>query len=555
METPANESIAFDVVIVGAGPAGLAAAIHLQQLACQKNKALSICVVEKGASVGANILSGAILEPRALDELIPDWRGLSAPVDTLVTDDQVLWFSAKKSYTIPRWTHPKSLKNKGNYIISASRFCHWLGEYAEGLGIPIFPGFAATEVIYNTSADDCRVAGVMIGEKGRGVDGKPHKHYQAPLALRANYTLFAEGSHGYLGQQLIARFHLDHDKNPQHYALGIKELWKISPDLHQSGLVVHSAGWPLSESRSTGGGFLYHFDDDLVAVGLVTDLSYRNPHVNLFAEMQRYKTHPTIKNFLDKGRCIGYGARCLTKGGLQSQPLMNFPGGLLIGDDAGTLNAGKIKGIHTAMKSGILAAQSVMRAMTDERQSFDLSHYETLYAQSWAYHELYENRNVSPAQYHLGSCLGGVYALIDVDWFNGALPWTLKQSKPDYANLIPVNKAKWINYFKPDRRLTFTYDDALSLASIRHQADQPNHLQLKDQATAIDDNQHRYNEPAQRYCPADVYELVTDDEGKTTLNIHAQNCLHCQTCAIKCPAQNITWTPPEGGSGPNYSDM
>lgn len=551
--TTERESMPFDVVIVGAGPAGLAAAIHLKQLADKAEQALEICLIEKGAEVGAHIVSGAVFEPRALNELIPDWQTLDTPITTAVAkDDIALLTSAEKAYRMPDWVVPKTMHNKGNYIISLSNLCKWLGEYAENLGINVFPGFAGADILYD---DNGVVYGITTGDMGVGANGEPKGSYEPGIELHAKYTVFAEGCHGHLGKLLIEKFNLANDKDPQHYGIGIKELWEIPAESHQPGLVLHTAGWPLTESKSTGGGFLYHFGDNLVSVGLITDLSYSNPHLSPFDEMQRYKTHPLIKKHLENGKRIGYGARAITKGGLQSQPKMHFPGGLLIGDDAGTLNAAKIKGTHTAMKSGMIAAEVLINAISAGRELDDLSEYHTAYKDSWAYQELHQQRNFSPALHQWGSLLGAAYAFVDINLFNGKLPWTLTDPKPDYARLTIANRAKKIDYPKPDGQLTFDRLSSVFLASLYHDEDQPVHLRLKDIAVPIQVNLTKFDEPAQRYCPANVYEIVTKENGEKKLQINAQNCVHCKTCDIKDPSQNITWIVPEGGSGPNYSNM
>ncbi len=544
----------FDVVIVGAGPAGLSAAIRLRQLAAEKDQDLMVCVVEKGSEVGAHILSGAVFEPTALNELIPDWQEKNAPLLTKVSEDNIYLFRGQnKSIKIPNLFAPKTMHNDGNYIVSLGNVCRWLAEQAEALGVEIFPGFAASEVLYN---DDGSVKGIATGDMGIGRDGEKKDGYMPGMELHAKYTLFAEGCRGHLGKELIAKFKLDKGKEPQHYGIGIKELWKVPAEQHKQGLVVHTAGWPLSESGSAGGGFLYHIEDEQVVVGLITDLSYSNPHVSPFDEFQRYKHQSAIKQYLEGGERISYGARAITKGGLQSQPKMSFPGGLLIGDDAGTLNFAKIKGSHTAMKSGMIAAETVISAMASERANDDLLEYADNYKKSWAWKELHAQRNFGPAQHKWGNLLGSAYAFIDLNIFNGKLPWTLSDPEPDYAQLKPASECKKINYPKPDGKLSFDKLSSVFVSNTNHEEDQPVHLQLKDPSIPIEVNLEKYDEPAQRYCPAGVYEIVRDDDGNNPkFVINAQNCVHCKTCDIKDPSQNIHWVTPEGTGGPNYPNM
>lgn len=544
----------FDVVIVGAGPAGLSAAIRLRQLAAQNDQDLMVCVVEKGSEVGAHILSGAVFEPTALNELIPDWQEKNAPLLTKVSDDNIyLCRGQEKSIKIPNFFAPKTMHNNGNYIVSLGNVCRWLAEQAEALGVEIFPGFAASEVLFN---EDGSVKGIATGDMGIGRDGEMKDSYMPGMELHAKYTLFAEGCRGHLGKELIAKYELDKGKEPQHYGIGIKELWKIPADQHKQGLVVHTAGWPLSESGSAGGGFLYHIEDQQVVVGLITDLSYSNPHVSPFDEFQRYKHQAVIKQYLKGGERISYGARAITKGGLQSQPKMSFPGGLLIGDDAGTLNFAKIKGSHTAMKSGMIAAETVIAAINGERANDDLVEYAENYKNSWAWKELHAQRNFGPAQHKWGNLIGSAYAFIDLNIFNGKLPWTLRDPEPDYAQMKQASECKKINYPKPDGKLSFDKLSSVFVSNTNHEEDQPVHLQLKDPSIPIEVNLEKYDEPAQRYCPAGVYEVVRDDDGNNPkFVINAQNCVHCKTCDIKDPSQNINWVTPEGTGGPNYPNM
>ncbi|PID65452.1 MAG: electron transfer flavoprotein-ubiquinone oxidoreductase [Gammaproteobacteria bacterium] len=548
-----RESMPFDVVIVGGGPAGLATAIRLKQLADAYGRELDICLIEKGAEIGAHILSGAVFEAQVLGELIPNWQELNAPVTTPVSRDKLAWLiNAKKSITIPGWAAPKTMHNWGNYIISLGHLCRWLAEYADTLNIHIFTGFAGAEILYDKHGAVC---GVVTDDKGIGRNGEKKATYQQGIELRAKYTVFAEGCHGHLGKQLIEQFGLNQGRDPQHYGLGVKELWQVPAAQHQPGLVLHTGGWPLSESRSTGGGFVYHFDENLVAVGLITDLSYSNPYVAPFEEMQRYKTHALIKQHLSGGKRIGYGAKAVCKGGLQSLPTMHFPGGLLIGDAAGTLNFAKIKGIHTATQSGMLAAHVIFSALAEGRAKDNLYEYTQAFQSTWVYQELYQQRNFGPAQHRWGNLLGSAYGFIDINCFNGKLPWTLSDKQADYATLKKTADAKSINYPKPDGQLTFDRLSSLYLAGLYHQEDQPVHLQLADTEQALISNLLNFAEPAQRYCPAGVYEVIDDETGGKVLHINAQNCVHCKTCDIKDPAQNITWVTPEGGSGPNYSNM
>ncbi|MCK9503442.1 MAG: electron transfer flavoprotein-ubiquinone oxidoreductase [Porticoccaceae bacterium] len=539
----------YDVLIIGAGPAGLAAACKLRQL----NQDISVCVVEKGSEVGAHILSGAVFEPRALNELFPDWQEKGAPLNTPVAGDDIYVLNnSSSSIKVPHLFVPKTMNNHGNYIISLGNLCRWLAEQAEALGVEIFPGFAAADIVYH---EDGSVKGIATGDMGVGHDGQPKDSYMPGMELHGKYTLFAEGCRGHLGKRLIEKFDLASGKEPQHYGLGIKELWKIPQDKHKQGLVVHSAGWPLQESGSAGGGFLYHIEDNQVVVGLITDLSYSNPHVSPFEEFQRYKTHPVIKQYLEGGERISYGARAIVKGGLQSLPKMSFPGGLLIGDDAGTLNFAKIKGTHTAMKSGMIAAEVVAEALAAERSSDELSNYKQAFEASWAWQELHLQRNFGPAQHKWGNILGSAYVFIDINIFNGKLPWTLSDPKPDHEQLKPAKDCKPINYPKPDNKLTFDRLTSVFLSNTNHEEDQPCHLTLKNPDIPISHNLPLFDEPAQRYCPAGVYEVVDNADGSKRFQINAQNCVHCKTCDIKDPTQNIVWITPEGAGGPNYPNM
>lgn len=539
----------YDVVIVGAGPAGLAAACRLKQV----NADISVCVVEKGSEVGAHILSGAVLEPSALNELFPDWEAMGAPLHTPVSGDQIFVFTgAEKRIKVPSLFAPKTMHNHGNYVISLGKLCRWLAQQAENLGVEVFPGFSAAEVLYG---DNDEVLGIATGDMGIGHNGEQKASYMQGMELRAKYTLFSEGCRGHLGKQLIAKYALDAGKDPQHYGIGIKELWKIPAEQHQPGLVVHSAGWPLDESKSLGGGFLYHLEDNQVALGLITNLSYSNPHVSPYDEFQRYKHHPEIKKHLEDGERLTYGARALLKGGLQSQPKMSFPGGLLIGDDAGTLNFAKIKGSHTAMKSGMIAAETVAEALATDKHNTDLQEYAEAYKASWAYKELHMQRNFGPAQHKFGSILGSAYAFIDINIFNGLLPWTMRDKIADHETLKPASECAKIDYPKYDGVLSFDKASSVFMSNTNHEEDQPCHLVLADPDMPINKNLELYDEPAQRYCPAGVYEVLANDDGSPRFQINAQNCVHCKTCDIKEPSQNINWVTPEGAGGPNYPNM
>lgn len=548
-----RESMEYDVVIVGAGPAGLSAAYQLKS----NNDALSVCIVEKGAEVGAHILSGAVLETRALDELIPDWASHSAPIEVKVTNDEILLLKNENTaQQIPSLLAPKTMRNHGNYIVSLGNVCRWLAEQAEAVGVEIFPGFSAQDFILN---ERNQVVGILTGDMGVNKAGEEKATYMPGMELRAKYTVFAEGARGHLGKKLIRHYNLDDGKDSQHYGIGIKELWKVPKEKHQQGLVVHTAGWPLAESGSHGGGFLYHLDNNQVAVGLAVDLAYSNPHLSPFDEFQRYKHHPSIAKHLEGGERTAYGARVITKGGLQSQPKMTFPGGILIGDDAGTLNYAKIKGSHTAMKSGMIAADTLLSLFAsnvgdDSSFTAEPIEYKENYRQSWAYKELHTQRNFGPAQHKWGNIWGSAYAFFDINLFNGQLPWTLRIPEPDHSTLVHASTANTITYPKPDGKLSFDKLSSVYLSNTNHEEDQPCHLALVDPELPIRDNLPLFDEPAQRYCPAGVYEVI-EEQGIKRFQINAQNCVHCKTCDIKDPAQNITWVVPEGGGGPNYPNM
>ncbi len=549
-----REFMEFDVVIVGAGPSGLSAACRLKQKAADAGKELSVCVVEKGSEVGAHILSGAVFETRALDELFPNWKELGAPLNTPVQrDDIYLLKNAENGQKIPDFFVPKTMHNQGNYIISLGNLCRWLAEQAENLGVEVYPGFAAQEALIN---EDGAVYGILTGDMGVDRDGNPKDGMYTPgMELRAKYTFFAEGCRGHIGKQLIKRYNLDSEADAQHYGIGIKEIWDIDPAKHEEGLVVHTAGWPL-DNDNPGGSFLYHTENNQVAVGMIIDLSYSNPHLSPFDEFQRYKHHPVISQYLEGGTRVAYGARALTKGGLNSLPKMVFPGGALIGCDLGTLNFAKIKGNHTAMKSGMLAAEAAADAILQGREGGDeLTAYVDGFKASWLYEDLFCSRNFGPAIHKFGAVLGGAFNFIDQNIFGGKIPFTLRDTTPDYAKLKLAADSKKIVYPKPDGKLSFDKLSSVFLSNTNHEEIQPCHLKLADASIPLGKNLAMYDEPAQRYCPAGVYEIVTQDNGEQKFQINAQNCVHCKTCDIKDPAQNITWVAPEGTGGPNYPNM
>jgi electron-transferring-flavoprotein dehydrogenase len=544
-----RESMSYDVVVVGAGPAGLATAIRVKQLSAERGHDVSVCVVEKGSEVGAHILSGAVIDPRALAELFPDWKAQGAPLDTPVTADRFLFLTQSGSLGVPEWMLPDCFKNHGNYVASLGNLCRWLGTMAEALGVEIYPGFAAAEVLFT---GDGRVRGVATGDMGIGREGEHTARYQPGIDLIAKYTVFAEGCRGHLGKRLQERFKLREGVAPQVYGIGLKELWEVREDRHQPGLVVHTAGWPL-ENDTYGGSFLYHLDNRQVAVGFVVGLAYRNPYLSPFEEFQRYKTHPAIRGTFEGARRISYGARAIAAGGLQSLPKLTFPGGVLVGDDAGFLNASRIKGTHAAIKSGMLAAEAAFEALSNGREGDELTAYPEAFRASWLHEELHRARNFKPMM-SKGLVLGSLLVGIDQKLFGGRAPWTLTHGHADHETLVRKDDARPIEYPKPDGVLTFDRLSSVFVSNTNHEEDQPVHLRLTDPTIPTKLNLPVYAGPEQRYCPAGVYEFVAEN-GTERLQINAQNCVHCKTCDIKDPAQNIQWVTPEGGGGPNYPNM
>nr|WP_218177932.1 electron transfer flavoprotein-ubiquinone oxidoreductase [Pseudomonas salomonii] len=547
----------FDVVIVGAGPAGLSAACRLKQKAAEAGKEISVCVVEKGSEVGAHILSGAVFEPRALNELFPDWKALGAPLNTpVVRDDIYVLRSPDASTKVPDFFVPKTMHNEGNYIISLGNLCRWLAQQAENLGVEVYPGFAAQEALFDENGV---VRGIITGDLGVDREGHPKEGVYTPgMELRGKYTLFAEGCRGHIGKQLIQRFKLDSDADAQHYGIGLKEIWEIDPAKHQPGLVVHTAGWPLDimSNENTGGSFLYHLENNQVVVGLIVDLSYSNTFLSPFDEFQRLKHHPVLAQYLEGGKRISYGARALAKGGINSLPKMVFKGGALIGCDLGTMNVAKIKGSHTAMKSGMLAADAVAERLFAESEGGDeLTNYVDSFKSSWLYEELFASRNFGPAMHKFGPIIGAGFNWFDQNILGGKMPFTLHDTKPDYACLKLAKDSKKIDYPKPDGKLSFDKLSSVFISGTNHEEEQPCHLKLKDPSIPIGTNLPLYDEPAQRYCPAGVYEVITKEDGEKRFQINAQNCVHCKTCDIKDPSQNITWVTPEGAGGPTYPNM
>ena len=549
-----RDTMEVDVLIVGAGPAGLAAAIRLKQLASSQGKDIAVTVLEKGSEPGAHILSGAVMDPRALSELLPNWKELGAPLHQAVTADQVLFLTETGAINTPQWLIPQCFHNHGNYAISLSNLTRWLGAQAEGMGVEIYPGFTAAEVLYN---DDGSVKGVATGHQGLGKDGQPTANFQLGMELHAKYTLFAEGSRGHLGKQLIARYQLDAGKDPQTYALGVKELWEIKPEKHQAGLVIHTAGWPM-DSDTYGGGFMYHLEDNKVTLGLVTGLDYTNPWLSPFEEMQRWKTHPRIRHFLEGGKRLGYGARAITAGGLLSLPKTVFPGGALIGCDAGYLNAARIKGSHAAIKTGMLAAEAAFDAVQAGRAQDELAAYPAAFEHSWLFDELNQARNFKSwfkLGFHAGTLMTGIEQWLLPKLGFKSPPWTRHGRHADHTRLLPANQCEKILYPKPDGQITFDRLSSVFISNTNHEENQPAHLTLKDTSIPVNLNLATYAGPESRYCPAGVYEFVKDENGGDRLQINAQNCVHCKTCDIKDPSQNIVWVTPEGGGGPNYAGM
>lgn len=545
-----RESMEYDVVIVGGGPAGLSTAIRLKQRAQEAGKEISVCVLEKGSEIGAHILSGAVMDPQALTELIPDWKERGAPLDTPVSEDRFLFLTENGATSTPLWLLPACFQNHGNYVISLGNVVRWLGQQAEALGVEIFPGFPAAEVLYDENG---AVMGVATGNMGVGKDGEPTENFQLGMELHAKYTIFSEGARGSLGRQLMRKFNLDEGRDPQAYGLGIKELWEIDPAKHKEGLVVHTAGWPLN-SHTYGGSFLYHLPNNQVAVGFIVGLDYSNPYLSPFEEFQRYKTHPSIRHFLEGGKRVSYGARAITAGGLLSLPKLVFKGGALVGCEAGFLNASRIKGSHAAIKTGMMAADAAFDALVADRQRDELSAYPVAFEQSWLHEELNKARNFKQ-WFKKGLTVATLMTGIEQKLLGGKMPWTIHRKKADHECLLPASQCQPIVYPKPDGKLTFDRLSSVFISNTNHEENQPAHLTLKDPSVPVGINLSEYAGPEQRYCPAGVYEFVKNDDDSERLQINAQNCVHCKTCDIKDPTQNIVWVTPEGGGGPNYPNM